>query len=423
MNSYVLKGNICQCGEDGNIQCYPNSYLVCENGLCKGIFSQFPEEYANLPLTDWEDRILIPGLSDLHIHAPQFSFRGLGMDMELLDWLNTYTFPEESKYADLAYADRAYSQFAKHLSRSVTTRGVIFGTIHAPATTLLMEKLEQSGVVTYVGKVNMDRNSPDYLRERDAAASLEATEQWICDVRSRFANTYPILTPRFVPSCTDELLAGLGELSRKYKVPVQSHLSENYGEIAWVRELQPEAKFYGDAYDRFGLFGGDQPCIMAHCVHSGREELDLMKERGVYIAHSPLSNTNLASGVAPISQYMEEGLNVALASDVAGGDALNLFAVMAGAIRASKLRWRLLDQNVKPLSVDQAFYLATRGGGAFFGKVGAFEEGYEMDCVVLDDSTIDHPQELSLRSRLERCFYLADDRHIAAKYVRGTKIL
>ncbi|MBR6825986.1 MAG: amidohydrolase family protein, partial [Oscillospiraceae bacterium] len=276
MNSFVLKGNICQSNRDGRIEVFPDSYLVCENGLWMGIFPALPEKYAALPLTDWEDRILIPGMSDLHIHAPQFSFRGLGMDMELLDWLNTYTFPEESKYADLCYADRAYSQFAKHLHRSATTRAVIFGTIHAPATTLLMEKLDATGLVTYVGKVNMDRNSPDYLREANAAASLEATEAWICDTRSRFANTKPILTPRFVPTCTDELLKGLGELSRKYKVPVQSHLSENLGEIAWVRELQPDAKFYGDAYDRFGLFGGDQPCIMAHCVHSCPEEIALM---------------------------------------------------------------------------------------------------------------------------------------------------
>jgi guanine deaminase len=422
MKNFVLKGNICHSDKDGKIETFPNSYLVCENGLCAGIFSSLPEEYRDLPLTDWGDRILIPGLSDLHVHAPQFSFRGLGMDMELLDWLNTYTFPEESKYADLGYADRAYSQFVKELRKSVTTRAVIFGTIHGPGTTLLMEKMEESGLVSYVGKVNMDRNSPDYLRETDAAASLAATEQWICGTKSRFANTYPILTPRFVPSCTDALLKGLGELSRKYKLPVQSHLSENLGEIEWVKELQPDAKLYGEAYDRFGLFGGEQPCIMAHCVHSGPEEQALMKKRGVFIAHSPLSNTNLASGVAPISRYMEQGLEIGLASDVAGGDQLNMFAVMAGAIKASKLRWRLLDQHVKPLSVDQAFYLATRGGGKFFGKVGAFDAGYEMDCIVLDDSTIDHPQELSLRARLERCFYLSDDRHITAKYTRGIRL-
>ncbi len=422
MKHFVLKGHICHSAADGGIRIAENAYLVCENGLVAGVFEELPEQYRDLPLTDYGDKLLIPGLSDLHIHAPQFSFRGLGMDMELLDWLNTYTFPEESKYADLAYAERAYGQFAAALKRSATTRAVIFGTIHAPATTLLMEKMEQSGLVSYVGKVNMDRNSPEYYCEAGAKESLEATEKWICETQSRFANTYPILTPRFVPTCTDELLAGLGRLSEQYKVPVQSHLSENFGEIEWVKELQPEARFYGDAYDRFGLFGGSQPCIMAHCVHSGEEEIALMKQRGVFIAHSPLSNSNLASGVAPISRYMEQDLRVGLASDVAGGDTENLFAVMAGATRASNLRWRLLDQEVKPLSVAQAFYIATRGGGAFFGKVGAFDEGYEFDCVVLDDSAIVHPQELSVQKRLERCFYLADDRHIAAKYIRGSKI-
>lgn len=147
-----------------------------------------------------------------------------------------------------------------------------------------------------------------------------------------------------------------------------------------------------------------------------------MKKNGVFIAHSPLSNTNLASGVAPVSKYLEYGLNVALASDVAGGDTENMFQVMAGAIRASKLRWRLLDQEVKPLTVDQAFYLATLGGGSFFGKVGSFEDGYAFDAVVLDDSALDHPQELTLRARLERCIYLADERHIAAKFVAGRRL-
>ena len=147
-----------------------------------------------------------------------------------------------------------------------------------------------------------------------------------------------------------------------------------------------------------------------------------MRKNGVFIAHSPLSNTNLASGVAPVSKYLDSGLNVALASDIAGGESENLFASMAAAIRASKLRWRLLDQEVKPLTVDQAFYLGTLGGGRFFGKVGAFEKDYEFDAVVIDDTTLDHPQELTLRARLERCLYLADDRNLAAKYVRGKQV-
>lgn len=422
MCSFVIRGNLCYSINSNRIDIRPQAYLVCEDSVCAGIFDALPERYADLPLTDFGDRLVIPGLIDLHIHAPQFAFRGLGMDMELLDWLNTYTFPEESKYARLDYADRAYDQFVSHLRRSATTRAVCFATIHTPATELLMEKMENSGLISYVGKVNMDRNSPDYLREKSAEESVAATERWICETQSRFARTKPILTPRFVPSCSDALLQGLRGLLEKYELPLQSHLSENFGEIEWVKELSPDSKFYGEAYDRFGLFGGDHPCIMAHCVHSSDEELELMKKNDVFIAHSPLSNTNLASGVAPIAKFMEAGLRVGLASDVAGGDTENLFQVMAGAIRASKLRWRLLDQRIKPLTFDQAFYLATLGGGSFFGKVGSFADGYEFDALVLDDSTLEHPQELTLRARLERCIYLADERHITAKFVRGTRL-
>ena len=423
MESYILKGNLCYSEDQNHIRIVPNAYLVCENGRSAGVFTQLPERYAPLPVTDYGDRLILPGLTDLHVHAPQFAFRGLGMDMELLDWLNTYTFPEESKYRDMEYAQRAYQQFVAHLRTSATTRVGVFATMHLPATEFLMQELENSGLVSYVGKVNMDRNSPDYLREADAKTALEDTERWICETRSAFAHTKPILTPRFIPSCSDELLRGLGALADKYDLPVQSHLSENFGEIAWVRELCPQAAFYGDAYDQFGLFGGKHPCIMAHCVHSGDEEIERMRQNGVFVAHSPLSNANLASGVAPVSKYLDCGLRVGIASDVAGGETVDLFRVMADALRDSKLRWRLLDQEVKPLSVDQVFYLATLGGGRFFGKVGSFAPGYEFDAVVLDDTTLDHPQELTLRARLERCIYLSDGRQVAAKYAAGRKIL
>lgn len=422
MKSFFIKGDLCYSKGPYEIALYPDSYLLVEQGLCRRICSQIPQDLAALPVKDYSGKLIFPGMSDLHIHAPQFSYRGLGMDMELLDWLNTYTFPEESKYTDLAYADLAYGQFADALRRSTTTRASVFATVHNPATELLMEKMEQSGLVSYVGKVNMDRNCPDYIREPSTAASLATTEEWVCHTRDRFQNTKPILTPRFIPTCTDELIKGLRTLVEKYHLPVQSHLSENFSEIAWVQKLCPGAKSYSDAYDRFGLFGGDHPCIMAHCVHSDAEEQALIKKNGVFVAHSPLSNSNIASGVAPISSYIKGGLEVGLASDVAGGDSENLLHSIVEAIRASKLRWRLQDQEVKPLSVDEAFYIATLGGGRFFGKVGSFEEGYEFDAIVLDDSTIVHPQELSLRARLERILYLADDRHILAKFVKGNQL-
>lgn len=423
MNTYVVKGNFCFSRSMDEIVCAEKSCLVVEDGRVTGLFSVLPERYAALPVLDYEDRLILPGMSDLHVHAPQFAFRGLGMDMELLEWLNTYTFPEESKYADLDYAQRAYESFVRHLLHSTTTRAAIFATIHVPATQLLMQLLDEAGLRCLVGKVNMNRNSPAYLREISTNQALRDTERWLEQSQGAYRNVKPILTPRFIPSCTDDLMFGLARLRAKYDVPVQSHLSENYSEIDWIRELCPHSKHYGDAYDQFGLFGGGYPCIMAHCVHSGEAEQALMQKNGVFIAHSPESNMNLASGVAPINRFLDNGLHVGLATDVAGGSHESMLRALTHAIQASKLRWRLYDQDVKPLSFERAFYLATLGGGAFFGKVGSFLEGYEFDAVVLDDASLDHPQPLSVRARLERAAYLADERNLCAKFVSGEKIL
>ena len=417
--SFVLKGNIIYSNDDRTLKTVEQGYLVCREGKSAGVFQELPEQFKDYPLEDWGDMLLVPGLVDLHIHAPQFAFRGMGMDLELLDWLNTNTFPEEAKYADLEYAQKAYGIFADSMKKSATTRACIFGTIHRPATELLMDLMEETGLKTMIGKVNMDRNSPDFLKEQSAEASEQETLRWLEETGSRYENVKPILTPRFIPSCTDDLMERLGKLQKEYGLPVQSHLSENQGEVAWVKELCPASRFYGDAYDRFGLFGGNGKTVMAHCVSSSEEEIELIKERGVAIAHCPQSNTNLSSGVAPVRTYLDRGVKVGLGSDVAGGSGESIFRAMADAIQVSKLRWRLKDDRLKPLTVEEAFYLGTLGGGSFFGKVGSFQEGYELDVLILDDGSLPHPQTLTLRERLERFIYLSDDRHIKGKYVGG----
>lgn len=418
----VLKGNVIYSKVPQKMEIVENGYIVYEDGVVKGVYSELPAQYADQEVEDYGDKLIIPGLVDLHVHAPQYAFRGLGMDMELLDWLNTNTFPEESKMKDIEYAKKSYGTFVENMKKSATTRAVVFGTIHRPATLLLMDMLEESGLATMVGKVNMDRNSPDYLCET-AEESAEETVAWLEDVMAKqYKNTLPILTPRFTPSCTDELMEKLKEIQVKYDLPMQSHLSENLGEIAWVKELCPWSECYGDAYDHFGMFGKDCKTVMAHCVHSTDIEVEKMKENGVFIAHCPESNINLSSGVAPIRRYLELGMNVGLGSDVAAGSTENMFTAMAYAIQASKMRWRMLDDSLKALTADEVFYLATKGGGAFFGKVGSFEDGYEMDAVVLDDSALEHPQELGVKERLERLIYFSDDRNICAKYVKGDKI-
>ncbi len=419
---FILKGNIVYSKNQTELAICKQGYLVSKNGKTEGVYQTLPFRLGGNPIHDYGDCLIIPGLVDLHVHAPQYSFRGLGMDLELLEWLEVNTFPEEAKFESLDYAERAYRIFADNLRKSATTRACIFGTVHRPATLLLMDLMEKTGLDTFVGKVNMDRNAPEYLRE-ETEESAEETLEWIKDVLHRkYQNTRPILTPRFTPSCTDELMEELKKLQIRFSLPVQSHLSENQGEIQWVSELCPWAEFYGEAYDRFGLFGADCPTIMAHCVYSGSREIARMKENGVFIAHCPESNMNVSSGIAPVRRFLQEGVRVGIGSDVAGGSTENLFRAMAHAVQASKLRWRIQDQSLQPLSAEEVFYLATKGGGAFFGKVGSFEKGYDFDAVVLDDSRLAHPQPLDIRSRLERMIYLGDEREVRAKYVKGQSI-
>ncbi|MCR5778368.1 MAG: amidohydrolase family protein [Lachnospiraceae bacterium] len=425
MGNFILKGNIIFSDADRTLNVYENSYVVCENGISRGVFRIFddiPSTYRDFELIDKKESLIIPGLVDLHVHAPQYSFRGFNMDEELLDWLNNNTFPEEAKYSDLEYAEKAYSIFADDIKKSFTTRAVIFGTIHKDATLLLMDKMEKSGLISYVGKVNMTRNSPDYLSE-SIKGSISATEEWLKETDGKFNRTMPILTPRFIPSCDDEMMEWLGQTRKRLGLRVQSHLSENPSEIQWVQELVPTSKGYGDAYNINGMLGSkENPAIMAHCVYSDKAERDLLKECGTFVAHSPESNLNLSSGIAPISLMLKEGINVGLATDIAAGSSISMMKQITLAIQASKMYWRYIDNNVKPLSFADAFYIATLGGGKFFGKVGSFEDGYEFDALVLDDSAIRTADKVSVVSRIERAAYNEREIKITDKYVKGMAI-
>lgn len=420
-NSFVLAGDICYSTSPTQVSCTRDGYLVCIDGVSAGVFETLPDAYASLPRLDCTGQLIVPGMSDIHLHAPQYAFRGIGMDLELIDWLDSHAFPEEAHYADLAYAERAYGIFVEDLKRSATTRAVVFATLHVPATELLMDKLEQTGLITYVGKVNMDRNSPDDLRET-REESARATRVWAERTAGRYARTRPIITPRFTPSVSDPLMADLAAIREEFDLPVQSHLSENLSEIDWVRELCPWSSCYADAYGHFGLLGPQT--IMAHCVHSGDEEIELLRASGTYVAHCPQSNAYLASGIAPARRYLERGVNMGLGTDIAGGASLSMFRCMADAVAASKLRWRLVDQSLAPLTAQEAFWLATVGGGSFFGQVGSFAHGYELDALVLDDAGIRTPHELGIWERVERYIYLAEEGGaIARKFVAGRVVI
>nr|WP_184096058.1 amidohydrolase family protein [Anaerocolumna cellulosilytica] len=418
---FALKGDIIYSETQEKFTCNEDSFLVCVDGRVEGIYKVLPDCFINIPVKDYTGKLIIPGLIDMHTHGPQYSFRGLGMDLELIDWLNKNTFPEEGKFSDAVYAQKAYSIFVKELVKGATTRACIYATVHMEATKLLMDLLELTGLKCMVGKVNMDRNCPDYLKE-DMQESIANTREWLQETLHSYKNIVPILTPRFFPSCSESLLKELAVLQKEFNLPLQSHLSENKSEIEWVKELCPDTNNYGEAYELGGVFGKNGPVVMAHCVHSPAEEVMLMKDNGVFIAHCPESNTNLSSGIAPVRTYLDHKMKVGLGTDMAAGSSNSIFKTMVMAVQVSKLRWRLVDGNLKPLTIEEAFYLGTKGGGAFFGKVGSFEKDYEFDALVMDDDKIEHPGLLTLPQRLERVIYLSEGRHIAAKFVAGKNI-
>ena len=414
----IYKGHLLFTPQRDHFEVIENGYIAVENGIIKGIYHQLPESMSNYEITDFGDRLIIPAMNDMHVHAPQYRNQGIAMDLELLPWLDNYTFPEESKYRDTAYAERMYRRFVHDLWRFGTMRTVAFATIHRDSTRLLMKLFQEAGMGAMVGKVDMNRNSPDTLTETVEDA-IRDNEALIAEFNTPGALVRPIITPRFVPSCTPEMLTACGKLANRHNLPVQSHLSENRGEIAWVHELEPETENYGEAYNKYGLFG-QTPTIMAHCVWTEGKELELMRRNHVMVAHCPTSNLNLSSGMASIRTFIENDVPVGLGSDISGGHDLSIFKMIVYAIQISKMQY-CNDKSKAFLTLPEAFWIATKSAGAFFGKVGSFEPDYEFDALVIDDSELNH-DNYSLLHRIERFIYLGDDRHITHRFCRGQEI-
>lgn len=414
----VLHGHIIHAPERGKLEIVENGYICLENGVISRIGPELPQSWQNAECIDMRDRLIMQSFCDMHLHAPQYAMLGMGMDLPLLDWLNTYTFKTEARFCDTAYARSVYAKLAAELIANGTTRVIAFGSLHADSTIVLMEEFEKAGLTGYVGKVNMDRNGGKRLQET-AEESIRETERWL-ERCGDFKYIHPILTPRFTPSCSDALMQALGEMASKYNLRVQSHLSENTSEVAWVGELCPDCPQYWETYDKFGLFGSHT--VMAHCVHSDKREREAIKSHNVVVAHCPASNVNLISGVAPVRTMLEEGLWVTLGSDIAGGDVLPMLGVIAEAIKSSKYK-RIESQWTKDfLSVAEAYYLGTTSGAKYFGAGNGFAAGDALHAVVIDDRRAVDIDRLSVRERFERAVYRAKESDIVAVFSEGRKV-
>ena len=414
----AVKGNIVHAEKFGELTIVEGGYVVYDDQGIQGVYKQLPNDLSSIYVEDYHDALIIPSFSDMHLHAPQYAMLGMGMDLPLMDWLNTYAFPTEAHFKNIDEARKIYADLALNLVKNGTTRVAMFSSMHVDSTLVLMEELEKQGITGYVGKVNMDRNGGVDLQET-TEESINETKRWLKE-SERFKNIKPILTPRFTPSCSDELMTELGKLAKEYDLPIQSHLSENEKEIAFVKSLHPDCEEYWETYAKFGLWNAHT--LMAHCVHSSDRELDAIKEAGAYVVYCPSSNENILSGYARVRHMIDRGVKVVLGSDIAGGDHLSMFDNLTAAIRSSKAR-QMFDGVSRFLTVEEAFYLATSASNEFFGERPGFARGNAFHAIVLRDDKLPHIRELTIKERFERAMYHRQDDAIVSVYSDNKKIL
>ncbi|WP_437615664.1 guanine deaminase [Erwinia sp. V71] len=367
-------------------------------------------------LIDLRGRLIVPGFVDSHIHYPQTEMIG-AFGEQLLEWLNTYTFPVESQYHCADYAASMSDFFLQQLLSNGTTTALVFGTVHPQSVDALFSAAEQRQMRLIAGKVMMDRNAPDYLIE-SAAESYRQTRELIQRWHGRGRLSYA-LTPRFAPTSSAELLAAVQALREEFPdVWLHTHLSENQDEVAWVKALFPERRGYLDVYHHHQLTG--RRSVFAHCIHLEEEEWQCLHDTDSAIAFCPTSNLFLGSGLFNLSRSWQQGVKIGLGTDVGAGTTFNMLQTLGEAYKVAQL------QQYK-LSACEAFYHATLGGARALdldAVIGNFAAGKEADFVVIDPAVSPLQQLRSANSKdiWERLFVLmtlGDDRNIAQTWVNG----
>src|SRR5580658_7446159 len=408
--SRAFLGNALHTPTRGGIESLPGVLIeVDDSGVIQAIHGKDTPRAAGVAarhqaagslVTLGRSEYLLPGLVDLHVHAPQWPQLGLALDLPLEEWLQAYTFPLEARYGDIGYARQAYESLVDALLANGTTTALYFGTVHLAATQALADVCLRRSQRALIGRVAMDNpdQCPDFYRDRSAEVAERETREFIGYVKSlpgAAGLIFPVITPRFIPSCTDDLLRRLGRLARESGCHVQTHCSESDWEHQYV--LERCGRSDTAALDSFGLLS--RRTVLANGNFISDADGRLIVERGAGIAHCPLSNVYFSDAVFPLRRMLEAGLHVGLGTDIAGGASASLLENARQAVIAS----RLLEAGVDPrlprsqrrnpdsrIDALTSFWLATAGGGiALDLPVGLFAPGYQFDACVID-TTVAH---------------------------------
>lgn len=430
----VLNEALISIGSDGRIesvlQLGDASYeekrrIASENGLL-----------VRLP----EGTYLLPGLIDTHVHAPQYPQLGQALDVPLEVWLYKYTFPLEARYADINFARRTYSLLVDDLLSIGTTTALYYATIHQDATRILADICLEKGQRALVGKVAMDDKDqcPDYYRDATADEAVRGTADFFEYVRSNPDNTdgrvLAVVSPRFIPSCSDAALHGLGTLARELGGHVQTHCSEGDWEHRFV--IERFGMTDTESLDEFGLLG--RKSVLGHATHLTTSDMDMFKERGAAVSHCPLSNAYFSSAVFPLRFALERGLHVGLGTDISGGPSGSMFEAMREAIAASRMLETGNDSGLPPekrcgrtdsrIDFRDAFYIATTGGGVALDlPIGNFTPGYFFDAIAIDTTAAQGSIRLwddldTGEKILQKIVYTATRPNIRSVWVGGRQV-
>ncbi|WP_323164963.1 guanine deaminase [Pseudomonas atacamensis] len=411
-----------EVGIEASYEYFEDGLLVIDDGKISALghaSELLPTLPADIEINHYQDALITPGFIDTHIHLPQTGMVG-SYGEQLLDWLNTYTFPCESQFGDKAHADEVADIFIKELLRNGTTTALVFGSVHPQSVNSFFEAAEKLDLRMIAGKVMMDRNAPDYLVDTAESSYVDSKaliERWHGKGRLHYA-----VTPRFAPTSTPEQLTLAGQLLTEYPdLYMQTHISENLKEIEWVKELFPERKGYLDVYDHYQLLG--ERSVFAHGVHLCDEECARLAETGSAISFCPTSNLFLGSGLFNLPMAEKHKLNVGLGTDVGGGTSFSLLQTLNEAYKVMQLQGARL-------SPFKSLYLATLGGARALrleDKIGNLQPGSDADFLVLDYNATPLlsyrlKQSNNIAETLFVLMTLGDDRTVQQTYAAGALV-
>lgn len=406
-------------GLENSFEYYADGAIVVENGIIQAIGNAediLAKESADIEVTRYENKLITSGFIDTHVHYPQTGMIA-SYGEQLLDWLNNYTFPAESKFEDVEHAKKVSKIFLDELESNGTTTALVFGTVHKESVDAFFSDAEQRNLRIICGKVMMDRNAPDFLTDTAESSyedSKELIERWHNKGRLHYA-----VTPRFAPTSTPEQLEAAARLIKEYPdLYMHTHLSENLKEIEWVKELFPERANYLDVYDHHNLLS--ERSVFAHGIHLCDSECERLAETGSAVAFCPTSNLFLGSGLLDLPRLEKFGVNVGMGTDVGAGTCFSLLSTMNEAYKVMQLQGQAL-------SPFKSLYLATLGGAQALrleDKIGNLAVGKEADFVVLDLAATPllkfrMDNSTSLEETLFALMLMGDDRVVCETYVYG----